>query len=222
MIETINSYCGDNINKVNIYPTLYEHRDEYIYFRSDHHWTALGAYYAYAEFAKSVGLEPTPIEKMEKKLLNSSWRGTAYSMTNDERAKAFSDELYAYLPTKKNEMTIYEADGSVTKYNGCVRTTWRGYSAFIGGDNPYTIITVPENPADMTVLVLKDSYGCAFVPCLVDNYQTIWFSDCRYGWDNIPDFVKENGIQDVIFMNNMTIAGTETVADNLYYLCSEW
>ena len=203
MIETINSYCGDNINKVNIYPTLYEHRDEYIYFRSDHHWTALGAYYAYAEFAKSVGLEPTPIEKMEKKLLNSSWRGTAYSMTNDERAKAFSDELYAYLPTKKNEMTIYEADGSVTKYNGCVRTTWRGYSAFIGGDNPYTIITVPENPADMTVLVLKDSYGCAFVPFLCENYRTIIVADPRHVNFDLYELLKDYPLKDIIFMTNI-------------------
>ena len=203
MIETINSYCGDNINKVNVYPALFAHRDEYIYYRSDHHWTARGAYYAYAEFAKSVGLEPTPIEDMEEVLLNSKWRGTAYSMTKDERVAAFKDELYAYLPTKKNSMTVYESNGNVTEYNGCVRTSWRGYSAFITGDNPYTIISVPENPSDMTVLVIKDSYGCAFVPYLCEHYRTIIVADPRHVNFDLYDLLKDYPLKDVIFMTNI-------------------
>ena len=203
MINTINSYCGDNINKLNIYPALFEHRNEYIYYRSDHHWTARGAYYAYAEYAKSVGLEPTPIEKMEEKLLNSSWRGSAYSMIKDERVKKFSDELYAYMPTKANDMTVYEASGNVVKYNGCIRTSWRGYPAFITGDNPYTIINVPENPADMTVLVLKDSYGCAFVPFLCEHYRTIIVADPRYVNFDLYDLLKDYPLKDIIFMTNI-------------------
>jgi hypothetical protein len=203
MIETINSYCGDNINKVNVYPALFAHRDEYIYYRSDHHWTARGAYYAYAEFAKSVGLEPTPIEDMEEKLLNSAWKGSASSMVEDERVKGFSDELYAYLPTKKNDMTVYESSGDVVKYNGCVRTSWRGYPAFITGDNPYTIINVPDNPRDMTVLVIKDSYGCAFVPFLCEHYGTIIVADPRHIHFDLYDLLKDYPLKDIIFMTNI-------------------
>ena len=203
MIETINSYCGDRINKVNVFPTLYEHRDEYIYYRSDHHWTARGAYYAYAEFAKSVGLEPTPLDQMEEKLLNSKFRGTAYSMTGDERVRSFSDELYAYMPTKSNTMTIYGSDGSVTKYKSCVRTGYKGYSAFIDGDNPYTIIDVPDNPAGMTCLVIKDSYGCAFVPFLCENYRTIIVADPRHIQFDLYELLKDYKIRDIIFMTNI-------------------
>lgn len=203
IIDSINSYCGDNINKINVYDALYEHRNKHIYFSSDHHWTALGAYYAYAEFARSVGLEPTPIEKMEKVLLNSSWKGTAYSMTGDERTKEFSDELYAYLPTKENTMTVYPKNGEVSKKNGCIRTSYKSYTAFIDGDNPYTIISVPENPSDMTVLVLKDSYGCAFVPYLCEHYGTIIVADPRHVYFDLYELLKDYPLKDIIFMTNI-------------------
>lgn len=202
IIDSINSYCGENINKINVYDALYAHRNEHIYFSSDHHWTALGAYYAYAEFARSVGLEPTPIEEMEKVLLNSAWKGTAYSMTGDERTKEFSDELYAYLPTKDNTMTVYAKNGT-SKKNGCIRTSYKSYTAFIDGDNPYTIISVPDNPSDMTVLVLKDSYGCAFVPYLCEHYRTIIVADPRHVGFDLYDLLKDYPLKDIIFMTNI-------------------
>ncbi len=203
IINTVNSYCGDNINKINVYSILYEHRNEHIYFSSDHHWTALGAYYAYTEFARSVGLEPTPISQMENVLLNPAWKGTAYSMTGDERTKEFSDALYAYLPTKANTMTIYASDGSTTKKNGCIRTSYKSYTAFIDGDNPYTIISVPENPSDMTVLVIKDSYGNAFVPYLCEHYSTIIVADPRHITFDLYDLLKDYPLKDIIFMTNI-------------------
>ncbi len=203
IIDSINSYCGENINKLNVYDALYSHRNEYIYFRSDHHWTSLGAYYAYAEFAKSVGLEPTPVEQMEKVLLNSSWKGTAYSMTGDERTKEFSDELYAYLPTKDNTMTVYPKNGEVSKKNGCIRTSYKSYTAFIDGDNPYTIISVPENPSDMKILVLKDSYGCAFVPYLCEHYSTIIVADPRHIGFDLYELLKDYPLKDIVFMTNI-------------------
>ena len=75
-----------------------------------------------------------------------------------------------------------------------------------------------ENPMvkdGSSCLVVKDSYGCAFVPNLVDNYETIWVIDFRKYSEDIPNFVYENGIKDVIFLNNMTIAGTDTAAAQL-------
>ena len=56
----------DETKKVNIYDILMSHNDEYLYFRTDHHWTALGAYYAYEEFAKAKGVKPLPLSKYEK------------------------------------------------------------------------------------------------------------------------------------------------------------
>ena len=133
------------------------------------------------------------------------------------------DVVHAYVPTGTNEMHYWneygEFDGEIvadaTDYGENSK-----YMCYVYGNQPRNKIENPKVTDGSSCLVVIDSYGCAFVPCLVDNYQTIWFTDCRYGWDNIPQFAKDNGIQDVIFMNNMTIAGTETVANNLYYLCS--
>ena len=90
------------------------------------------------------------------------------------------------------------------------------YMAFIMGDQERQIIENPKVTDGSSCLVIKDSYGCAFVPNLVDNYQTVHVLDFRKTWRNIPEYVRENNIQDVIFMNNMTIAGTDTAADALY------
>jgi hypothetical protein len=140
---------------------------------------------------------------MENVLLNSSWKGTAYSMTGDERTKEFSDELYAYLPTKDNTMTVYPKNGEVSKKNGCIRTSYKSYTAFIDGDNPYTIISVPENPSDMKILVLKDSYGCAFVPYLCEHYSTIIVADPRHIGFDLYELLKDYPLKDIVFMTNI-------------------
>ena len=86
------------------------------------------------------------------------------------------------------------------------------YSTFIAGDEPISIIENPTITDGSSVLVVKDSFGNAFVPFLVNNYQTVYVIDYRYTDTNIVEYVKENKIQDVIFLNNISLAGTLTVA----------
>ena len=76
------------------------------------------------------------------------------------------------------------------------------YSCFIGGDNPYSVIQNPELQDGSSCVVIKESYGNAFVPFLVDHYQTVHVVDYRYFVGNIPEFVAQNNVQDVIFVNN--------------------
>ena len=215
MINTINSYLSEGINGVNCYEELYSNRDEYLYFRSDHHWTARGAYYAYVAFTKSIGLEPTPIENFKEVLLNTKWKGTMYGYTGDERVKEFSDEVYAYVSNKKHTMTIYSANGDVTKYNSSVLTSYKSYDAFLEGDNAYTVINVPENPKEMTILVLKDSYGRALIPFLVEHYSTIIVVDPRYIYFDIYEHLKDYSLTDILFVNNLYNPNVASYPKNL-------
>ena len=73
----------------------------------------------------------------------------------------------------------------------------------MNGDNAYTIITVPENPSDMTALVFIDSYGRAFVPYLIEHYGTIITVDPRYIYFNVYEHLKDYKITDIIFANNL-------------------
>lgn len=203
MIDTINSYLEEGINGVNCFDNLFAHRDEYLYYKSDHHWTARGGYYAYEAFARSVGLTPTPLEDFEEVLMNESWNGSMAYLTGDERIKELRDEVYAYIPTKKHTMTTYSAKGEVSKFKTSILTAYRSYDGFMNGDNAYTVISVPDNPQDMTALVFIDSYGRAFVPYLIEHYGTIITVDPRYIYFNVYEHLKDYKITDIIFANNL-------------------
>ena len=221
-LDYYHSIMDERIRVVETYDALRAHRDEYIYFNTDHHWTQLGAYYAYVEFCKKKGIEPSDISTWEQHDYGP-FLGSFYQELELQAMADDPDVVHVYVPTGTNDMTYWNEYGEFEGYIIEDATDYgenSKYMCFVYGNQPRNKIVNPKVTDGSSCLVVIDSYGCAFVPCLVDNYQTIWFTDCRYGWDNIPQFAKDNGIQDVIFMNNMTIAGTETVADNLYYLCN--
>ncbi len=196
------------VNCPNTCQEILEHRDEYLYYRSDHHWTDLGAYYAYRAFAESVGFEPVPLENFTKKTLTTTYQGSMYQYTLDERVKSFYDTVDAYFPTKSLTMTVHTMQGEVQTYDSAIMEWSPGYPAFLCGDNPYTVINVPENPQDLNVLVLKDSFGNAFVPFLAEHYGNIFVLDTRYSDINIKDTLSGNRITDVVFVNNLEAASS--------------
>lgn len=191
LIDDVYSLFNPEINCINIFDVLAENIDDEVFFRYDHHWTAKGAYYAYKEFCKSNNLHATSLNDMEKKLLNSTWQGSYYKSTQDERIKYATDELYCYLPTKKHTMTYMDSsDNETYKFDTSIHTDWTSYIAFIGGDNPYTVIEVEDGPKDKCILVIKDSYGNAFVPYLCENYGSIVVVDPRFAAEGFAQTLK--------------------------------
>lgn len=208
IMQNMASICDPSVNFVDTYSKMYEHRDEYLFFKTDHHWTARGAYYAYAAFAESVGFEPTPLDEFDYVLKNEDYHGSMYDYTLDERVKAFSDSVEAFIPRKEHTMTITTRQGTTETYNSSVVSFNNTYVAFIAGDNPYTVINVPDNPQDRSVLVLKDSFGNGFVPFLAEHYGNIFVVDTRYSSFNIYDQLADYGITDIIFVNNIQAANS--------------
>jgi len=202
------SHCDDTVNFVDTYTKIYEHRDEYLYYKSDHHWTARGAYYAYAAYAESIGLTPTPLDEFDYRIVNDNYHGSMYTFTKDSRVLAFTDIVEVFIPRKSMTMTITSSNGATYTYDSCILTQNANYLSFIGGDNPYTVINVPENPQDFNVLVLKDSFGDAFVPFLCEHYGNIIVVDTRYTDLNVYEHLKDYGISDIIFMNNIEAANS--------------
>ena len=201
ILDKIEAVMPESVNFVNLKNVFKAHADEYLYFKSDHHWTQRGAYYAYYEFALSIGLTPTPIDQFEVKILSTKYNGSMYNYTKDERVKNFKDTVEAYMPTKACTMTIH-SNGKTTTYDSCINTSNGGYTAFIRGDYGYTVINVPENPQDKTALVFKDSYGNAFVPFLTEHYGNIIVVDARYIELEALDTFGSMNITDIIFLNN--------------------
>jgi hypothetical protein len=200
-IDKINAKLPAGVNALNICPVLYAHKDEDIYFKYDHHWTHRGSYYAYEEFCKSIGDEPTPLNNMEEVVLNKGWQGTTYATTGDERLKSGREALVVYFPTKQNMMVLVDKkSGEIRTYDSCIHRDWVSYTALIGGDNPYTVISIPENPQDKNVLVIKDSYGNGFSTYLCENFGNIIILDPRHINYNILPIIKDFNITDVVFM----------------------
>ncbi len=208
LLNKMAALTDSSVNFVNVYPTMYAHRNEYLFFKSDHHWTQLGAYYAYAAFAESVGLTPTPVENFERKILNTEYRGTMYTYTQDERVKSFVDTVEAYVPTKAHTMTVTTTNGGTARYDSSILLGNTTYVAFIAGDNPYTVINVPENPQDFNILVLKDSFGNAMIPFLCEHYGNIIIVDTRHASFNVYEQLKDYALSDILFINNIQAANS--------------
>ena len=204
----LDELIGTKVNFVNTYAEMYNNRDEYIYFKSDHHWTQRGAYYAYKAFVESVGLEAAEHDDFDIITLTDSYSGSMYEYTKDERVKSFKDTVEAFMSKKELTMTVTDRSGEVTVYDTAIIESSKTYSAFLGGDNPYTVINVPENPQDRNILVLKDSYGNAFVPFLAENYGNIMVVDTRYTTMNVKETFADYDITDILFINNLEAANS--------------
>jgi hypothetical protein len=107
-------------------------------------------------------------------------------------------------------MTVTSATGTTSTYNSCVIYGNKTYVTFIAGDNPYTVINVPENPQDKSILVLKDSFGNAFVPYLCEHYGNIIVVDVRYSSFNIYEQLRDYGLTDIVFVNNIQAANSDS------------
>ena len=209
---------SDGCKTIDTIDTLREHNDEYLYFRSDHHWTQLAAYYVYENFCKEKGLEPNKLSDFEK-MTFSPFLGTFYQKLQNADMAANPDSVDAYIPMATNDMTYTDTDGSQVDWHVIEDvSTWNensGYSCFIGGDKPLAVIENPDLDDGSSCVVVKESYGNCFVPFLVDHYQTVYVIDFRYTQNNVMDFVKEHKVQDLIIMNNISIIASEDVATTI-------
>ncbi len=213
-IRYMYSGMSDGVRTVDAYNALLAHHDEYIYFRTDHHWTATGAYYAYEAYCKAAGITPTSLSSYQK-MQFSGFLGTLYSKTGQPAAlKADPDIVEAYIPKGTNSMVTHQADGKVIDYYTIVNKqtdTWyqaaaSKYNCFIAGDHPLIEITNPNISSERkgtTVLLIKESFGNAFAPFLVDSYEHVYIIDYRYYDGDLTDFVTQNDVDDVIFLNNI-------------------
>ena len=215
------SYTADVI-PVDAYSELAAHTDEYIYLRTDHHWSHRGAYYAYVALCKAMGQTPPDIDKDYEVKEIDGYVGSLYGYTNDPILKN-SPELFTYYKPKSDYKTYYYAyDTLAPKGEGSLFYDGVGsgyaYGVFLGSDAIHTKI-VTELDTGRKACVFKESYGNAFVPYLVDSFDEIYVIDIRYFGMNAVEYMKQQGITDVIFINNAFAANTGSLIEgieNLY------
>ena len=204
-------YVNDRLNKVtpvDAYATIKDSWGEYLYFRTDHHWTALGAYRAYTALMKATGDKAVPLEKYSVQEI-APFLGSMHTTTLNKNLEKKPDTLQLYQPFTKHQYYVYWS--STPAQRDMLEMTnaknKHKYGIFLGGDIPLgKIVTQVKN--GKKILVIKDSYGNAFVPFLIPHYEEIYVVDPRHYKEGVVQLIQDNKIQEVLFINN-----TDTLVD---------
>lgn len=207
-IQTVFSMMSGKVKKVSCCHDLLLHRDEFVYFRTDHHWTALGAYYAYRAFCRTKGIAHIGLTDHEE-LVMKGFLGSSYSGSGNDPALLPKETVYAYYPKAKVEMVVYDSSGN--HYTQPIVAKIASYMCFAGGDNPLTVFTNPSVTDGSKLIIVKESFGNALLPFLADHYGTIYEIDYRYWKGNVIDLAKEIGATDLLFANNFAIVSSNSM-----------
>ena len=231
-INRFYSKLDDEIKGIQLIDTLNNHRDEYIYLRTDHHWAPLGAYYAARTFAQSAEVPFKSLEDYTPQVIRH-FVGTMLKFSGEKSLSNYPEDFVYYIPNDVN----YEAT-QIKYYNRTYRKRRRrytvltakpkenvsffrsyddgsaaAYSTFMGGDLNTTMVTTDTNNG-RRLLILKDSYGNALPPFLFASFEEIHVVDCRYFLGNIITYAKDHQITDVLFANNLIHASTPAISQN--------
>ncbi len=215
-IGWIYSKYSADVKPINCYNKLCEHINEYIYFNTDHHWTGLGAYYAYQAFCEQTGQTPLDLTACTEHEIPGFEGSLTYCdgglydhldtvhfwtfpyQTHAKRQDNPGEELY--------DTTVYyeeESSGSVA------------YGVFIWGDAPLFVEYNDELNNGKKIAVVKESYGNAFVPYLTNNYEEVHVIDFRYFGQSLKSYMQDNDIDEVLFMNNVMSANAAVQLDRI-------
>lgn len=201
---------------------LMGHRTEYIYFRTDHHWTAKGAYYAYEAFCKKKGIVPHSLQEY-KKTKAKGFLGSFYRDANKNKSlKKDTVEMYQPLSAKL-KMKYITPEGQKGSAPVVADANQYGtslkYCAFLAGDNAYSVIKNKEITDGSSCVVIKESYGNAFVPYLTDHYETVYVIDYRYWKGKAAGFIKKKKVKDVVILNNISMTRNTYLIGKLKQVC---
>ena len=219
-IDYMYSIMSPNVTRVNTYDTLLNHKNEYIYFRTDHHWTSLGAYYAYRELMAARGITPVELSVFNEYRFDG-FLGSFYAESGQQPSLGNTpDYVMAYEPTQTQFIHTYTKNGEIDYHivsDGNKLSAANKYLSFVCGDHPFGIMTNPTITDGSSCLVIKESYGNAMVAYLTQHYQNVYVVDYRYINQVYPatlnQFVDERGIWDVIFVNNISATRSPTLVN---------
>lgn len=216
-IENIYNSLDSNIKKVWAIDEIRKHRSEYIYFNTDHHWTSLGAYYAYRAFCETAGFAPVSLDTIPFKT-KPSFLGSLYRLTRDAGLKENPDSVRYYL--FPDSLRFYIGSSNSITYWAKSRMYGEGasgansYSVFLQGDLPIVKMET-QHLNGRKIAIVKESYGNAFAPYLINNYEKVVVVDQRYYTGDFMAMLKKEGINELLFINNIFAAHTPFHIDKI-------
>ena len=202
-LKSYENKLNNNLVFVNPYQTLYSHKDEYIFYKTDHHWTSLGANYAYQDLSKAMKLKETPSNYYKTQLVSNSFIGSLSSKSGYD--VKFHDKINIYLPANNSEEIVVnyveEQEKTATLYNSSALSKKDNYEVFLKGNHPLVKIRT-NTKNNKNLLIFKDSYANSFVPFLIKDFSNIILVDPRYYYDDIYKLIKNENVSDILYLYN--------------------
>lgn len=214
IMDSIYNTLDSSVYSFDARETLKKHSEEYLYYKSDHHWTSLGAFYTYQAWQKQQGNDDVSLKDYDQYVVSNNFRGT---LANGSGSFGIKDDItifvnknlsdyYVQEPKQKNKGSIYDSSFLKTKDQ---------YSVFLGGNKDIQRIEL-NNDSKRHLLLFKDSYANSFVQFIMNDYRSITIVDPRYYRDDIEKVMQEDLITDVMYLyNTNTFVEDTSLADVL-------
>lgn len=214
-VDYVTANAEGRAKVVDAYSMLAAHTDEDIYLRTDHHWAPLGAFYAAKAFANAAGVPFRDIDSYDRKVIHR-YVGSMYGYSKDISVKNAPEDFVYYVPKGVNAETTFvsyvlDKDYKITSQRGPYKGQFfhqfkdgsaNAYLTFMGGDT-HTVRIKTGTPSSRRVLIIKDSYGNPLPSFLFYSFDEIHVVDFRYFTQNMQDYVRNNGITDIVLAFNM-------------------
>lgn len=191
----------DGITFIDLRDNLLQHRNEYIYYKTDHHWTTLGSFYGYQEWGKYNDIV-VGINDYTSEVVSSNFKGSLYSKTLDSDLE--SDEIRIFRNSKQDNYEVFynfKRSKGYSVYDFKKLEEKDKYQFFLGGNYPELRIKT-NNENGKNLLLMKDSYANSFVPFMLEHYENIYVIDMRYFKQNLDEYMALNDVSEILFLYN--------------------
>ena len=201
MFSMVRKDLGDSVEWIDVSTELNKHKTEKIYYKTDHHWTTLGAFYAFQAAAPSLGIEGDLSGKYVSYAVSDSFNGMLASKSGVNLGE--KEQIDIYVPTEEDTDLIIdyvdEGKRSTSLYDSSKLKEKDQYTVFLGGNSSLLDIRTVSTSTKRLLLV-KDSFANSFIPFLTPYYREIVVVDPRYYSGTINDLMDSYRISEVLFL----------------------
>ena len=216
------NYCYERsgADNIDIMSAMEPHKDEYIYYNTDHHWTSLGASYAAERILEGLGRPVPDFSKLSPDTVTDDFHGTVYSKSGFTWVEPDTIEIFKKQLNDTQVFNYFTGEAKETSmYDRAYLDKKDKYSMFMGGITPQAVIKTGVEDAP-SILIIRDSYTDSLVPFLQESFSEIHLLDLRYYKAlltdySIHDYIKDNNIDEAFVCYSVSNFGNDT---NIYLL----
>lgn len=213
-IDKVYSSLSGFAGTIDAYTILKENKNDYIYYRTDHHWTSLGAFFGYSAAGEQLGYSPYELSDFTVEHVSDEFKGTLFSKTLDDSVTPDVMDYYTLTDAEPDvKLSVFKsynaASGEITydEHNGLYFREYLGvkdkYSSFLGQNASIVTIETENAKSDRSLLVIKDSYAHSMIPFLSKEYSKITMIDLRYINTDFSEFISLDDYDQVLFLYNV-------------------